>query len=241
MSAATLQVESPVGKTSATVALSAPRFDISGERKDILPTREWVLYTATRGTPQGTDLTPIMIAAVLVDFWTDAARTRTTVPPGDVYAIDRGSLSFGFPIHRLLEKRQQRQGVLLAVPAQQTSGAVDAERVSIDTRPLHSISPEARRRFKGHEKLVHTIWTLSTQEAKTRGLALRKIEIRPAWAYESDQQSEIVIDVEIQSTADEQFAYWDAVYERIHQLEAILAPEEQRFLNEAIFFLVNRS
>jgi hypothetical protein len=94
---------------------------------------------------------------------------------------------------------------------------------------------------KIQEKLANTICTLSTQEAKTRGLVLRKIEIRPAWAYESDQQSEIVIDVEIQSTADEQFAYWDAVYERIHQLEATLSQEEQRFLNDAVFFIVNRS
>jgi hypothetical protein len=76
---------------------------------------------------------------------------------------------------------------------------------------------------------VHTLCTLATQEAKTRGLALRKIEIRPAWAYESEQQSEIVIDVEILSTTDAQFAYWDAVYERIHQLEATLSQENSAF------------
>jgi hypothetical protein len=241
MSAATLQVESPAGKTSATVAPSDPLFEVFGKKQDIFPTRGWVLYVPKRGISQGTDTIPAMTVAVLVGFWTNAARTQTAVLTGDVYAIDRGFLSSEFPIHRLLEKPQQRQGVLCAVPSQLTSGTADIERISFDTKPLQSISPEARRRLKGHEKLVYTICALSTQEAKTRRLALRKIEIRPAWAYESDQQSEIVIDVEIRSTADEQFAYWDAVYEQIHQLEATLSQEEQRFLNDAVFFIVNRS
>ena len=59
--------------------------------------------------------------------------------------------------------------------------------------------------------------------------------------HESDEQTGIVIDVEVKATAAERFFYWDAVCERLHQLEASLSPEEQRFLNDDIAFIVSRS
>lgn len=87
MSAATLQVESPEGKTSATAALSGLLFDDFGERKDIPPTSKWVLYTGERITFQGRNTTPAMIVSALADFWPDTAKTQTTVLTGDVHAI----------------------------------------------------------------------------------------------------------------------------------------------------------
>jgi hypothetical protein len=106
---------------------------------------------------------------------------------------------------------------------------------------LELVSPEVSKRLKGHEQLVQNICVLASQEAHSRGLTLYKVDIRPAWSHESDEQTGIVIDVEIKATADERFAYWDAVCERVSQLEASLSPEEQRFLNDEIFLTVSRS
>jgi len=94
---------------------------------------------------------------------------------------------------------------------------------------------------EGHEKLAQTICALARKEAQAHGLALLKIDIRPAWSHESNPQTGVVIDVEVKATAAERFSYWDTVCERLHQLEASLSPEEQRFLNDDIAFIVSRS
>ena len=94
---------------------------------------------------------------------------------------------------------------------------------------------------EGHEKLAQTIGSLARKEAQAHGLALLKIDIRPAWSHESNEQTGIVIDVKVKATAPERFSYWDAVCERLHQLEASLSPEEQRFLNDDIALIVSRS
>jgi hypothetical protein len=94
---------------------------------------------------------------------------------------------------------------------------------------------------QGHEKLAQTIGVLARKEAQAHELALLKIDIRPAWSHESNEQTGIVIDVEVKATASERFSYWDVVCERLHQLEASLSPEEQRFLNDDIALIVSRS
>jgi hypothetical protein len=70
---------------------------------------------------------------------------------------------------------------------------------------------------------------------------LHKIEIRPAWSHEYDERTGIVIDIEIDAAAEERFSYWDAICERVNQLEVSLSPEEQRLLNDEISLRVSRS
>jgi len=132
----------------------------------------------------------------------------------------------------LSENDQQRQGTLLPL---------EGESENFDRQIIKHISSEVRQRLKGHESLADIICMLASQVAEAQGLALRTINIRPAWSHEYNERTGLVIDVAIKATADERFVYWDTVCERINELEATLTPEEQRFLNDEIFFLVNRS
>lgn len=109
------------------------------------------------------------------------------------------------------------------------------------SRTIEDISQEARQRLKGHERLAQAVSALATEDAQARGLSLLKIDVRPAWSHEYDEHTGVVIDVEVQATPDERFAYWDAVCERLHQLDDTLPPEEQHFLNNELAFIVSRS
>ncbi|MBI3798979.1 MAG: hypothetical protein HY268_18695 [Deltaproteobacteria bacterium] len=104
-----------------------------------------------------------------------------------------------------------------------------------------TIDPEAARRFRDHERIVYEVCSLAKEEAQARGLVLLRVDVRPAWSHEYDERTGIVIDVEIRASSDERFSYWDAVCERLNQLEDLLSPEEQRFLNDEVSFIVSRS
>lgn len=107
-------------------------------------------------------------------------------------------------------------------------------------RKEKDISPEAERRFKGHERVVQKALSLAEKEAQARRISLLKIEVRPAWSHEYEERTGVVIDVEIKATPEERFSYWDAVCEKLDQLEDSLPPEERRFLNDDISFVVSR-
>ena len=106
---------------------------------------------------------------------------------------------------------------------------------------IETIAPKAAERSRGHEKIVHEVCSLAKEEAQTRGLTLLCIDVRPAWSHEYEERTGIVIDVEIRASSDERFSYWDAVCERLNQLEDSLLPEEQRFLQDEVSLVVNRS
>jgi hypothetical protein len=116
-----------------------------------------------------------------------------------------------------------------------------AEAPSCDSFPVavETIDPEAARRFRSHERIMQEVCSLAKEEAQARGLTLLRIDVRPAWSHEYEERTGVVIDVEIKATADERFSYWDAVCERISQLEDSLPPEEQRFLQDQTFLVVN--
>jgi hypothetical protein len=117
------------------------------------------------------------------------------------------------------------------------------EASSCDSFPVtvETIDLEATRRLHGYERIVQEVCSLAKDEARARGLALLRIDVRPAWSHEYDERTGVVIDAEIQATADERFSYWDAVCERLNELEDSLPPEERRFLNDEVSFVVNRS
>jgi len=104
-----------------------------------------------------------------------------------------------------------------------------------------TIAPEAARCFRGHERIVQEVCSLAKEETQARGLVLLHIDVRPAWSHEYDERTGIVIDVEIRASSDERFSYWDAVCERLNELEETLSPEDRCFLNNEVSFIVNRS
>ena len=105
---------------------------------------------------------------------------------------------------------------------------------------IESVSPDAAQRFRGHEGIVHQICSLVQEEAQARGLALLQIDVRPAWSHEYDERTGIVIDMEIRASSDERFSYWDAVCNRISDLEDLLPLKEKRFLQDQVSCVVNR-
>jgi hypothetical protein len=127
--------------------------------------------------------------------------------------------------------------------AGQESSLSSPEASSRDSFPVtvETIDLEATRRLRGHERIVQKVCSLAKDEARARELALLHIDVRPAWSHEYDERTGVVIDAEIQATADERFSYWDAVCERLNELEDSLPPEERRFLNDEVSFVVNRS
>lgn len=138
-------------------------------------------------------------------------------------------------------RQEQAAPVALFLQEQPASFREATEEGTINLSPtiIETMAPEAVRRFSGRERIVQSICALAKQEARARGLALLHIDVRPAWSHEYDERTGVVIDVEIKATTDERFSYWDVVCERISQLEDSLSPEEQRFLQDQAFFVVN--
>ena len=122
-----------------------------------------------------------------------------------------------------------------------TSGSIleitGGEELPLKTDP--SISLEAKHRIKGREQLVRQVCDLAEQEARARGISLLKIQVRPLWSQESNEQTGIVINAEVKATREEGDRYWDAVCERLNQLEGSVSSEDRRFLTNEIFFVVN--
>ena len=125
----------------------------------------------------------------------------------------------------------------------QTSLSLPAEEPSYASSPaaVEMFNPEATRRFRGHEKVVHAVCSLAQEEAQARGLAILKIDVRPAWSHEYDERTGIVIDVEIKASSEERFSYWDTVCELLNELAESVLPEERCFLNDEVSLIVNRS
>lgn len=111
--------------------------------------------------------------------------------------------------------------------------------VGLAPTAIETISTDAAQRIKDHEKIVREVCSLAREEAQARGLALLRIDVRPAWSHEYEERTGIVIDVEIRASSDERFSYWDAVCERLSLLQDSLPPEEQRFLQDQAFLVVN--
>jgi hypothetical protein len=151
------------------------------------------------------------------------------------------NFALDIPLHAYLsENDQQRQETIVPFEGRQITTSI-VETSFSNIKNIKPMSLEVKQRLQGHEQLVHTICTFAIQEAEARGLALDSINIRPTWSHEDDENTGIVIDVEIKAMADERLVYWNAVCERINQLEEMLQLEEQRFLNDEIYFIVNRS
>lgn len=137
-----------------------------------------------------------------------------------------------------LQNTFQKEWVRRALQAQLTFVLQPQKQPSPITE---TISPEAKRRFHDHARVVQEVCSFAKAEAQTRRLTILKIDVRPAWSHEYDERTGIVIDVEIKASSDERFSYWDAVCEQLNQMENMLSQEDQAFLTDEISFIVSRS
>jgi hypothetical protein len=135
-----------------------------------------------------------------------------------------------------MERQALQEQIASSQKAKEGTGAAGLSPMVIEI-----ISPTAAQRLRGHERIVQAVCSLAKGEARARGLALLNINVRPAWSHEYDERTGVVIDVEIKAGADERFSYWDAMCERLNQLEDTLSPEDRSFLTSEISFIVSRS
>jgi hypothetical protein len=103
------------------------------------------------------------------------------------------------------------------------------------------ISSEADQRIRGHENLLKKVYAIIQDEAGNKSVPLSHIEVLSDWSNEYDEQTGIVIYIQIQGTADDRFAFWDTIANSLEELEDSLLPDEHDFLISNVSVVVNRA
>ena len=88
--------------------------------------------------------------------------------------------------------------------------------------------------------MLETLVFVAEQEASARGISLLKIDVLPAWSHEYEERSGVVIQVEVRSTDEQRFGFWEGMSERMDSLQDTLAPEENDFLTDEISVIVDQ-
>lgn len=104
-----------------------------------------------------------------------------------------------------------------------------------------STSPEAARRSSAHKELVTSVCSLAKKVARESGLSLLKVDVLEEWSHEYEEHDGIVIEAYISATREEREEYWDAVCERLDDIQASVPEEGRRFINENISFSVRKA
>lgn len=91
------------------------------------------------------------------------------------------------------------------------------------------ISCEADGRIHGHEQLLKQVYAIIRDEARHKHIPPSHLEVLSDWSHEYDEHTGVVIYVEMQGTADERFALWDTIANRLEELEGSLPPNERDF------------
>ncbi len=102
------------------------------------------------------------------------------------------------------------------------------------------ISPEAERRILGREQLLQRAYNIIRDEARNKSMPLSHVEVLSDWSNEYDEHTGVVIYVEMRGTADDRFALWDTLANRLEDLEGSLSPDERDFLKRRVSVVVNR-
>lgn len=103
------------------------------------------------------------------------------------------------------------------------------------------ISSEADRRIRGHEDLLKKVYAIIQDEARNKSVPISHIEVLSDWSNEYDEQTGVVIYIEIQGAVDDRFALWDKIANRLEELEDSLLPDEHDFLVNNVSVVVNRA
>ncbi len=100
---------------------------------------------------------------------------------------------------------------------------------------------EAEKRLANHSGLLEQLISIIETEANKLNIPVRKITARPAWSHEYDEETGVVIDIQITGSAVDRFRLWDAISEKIEKHQASFSEKENYFVAKEISFVVNRS
>ena len=107
------------------------------------------------------------------------------------------------------------------------------------THPAIRIDSRAAERLGGHDRIISEIGRIATELSAQRGLPLVGIAVRPAWSHEYEETG-IVVEVTLQCSPEDRFAYWEALGEATDTLAASIPAEQSRFLDADVSLIVER-
>lgn len=99
------------------------------------------------------------------------------------------------------------------------------------------VLPAAQERLSGHASLTEKVYAVIKEEAKRADIRPR-ITVRPSWSHESEDQTGVVIDVEITGDSRQRFDLWDAISAKLDSLLDTQPKREQLFLIDNISVVV---
>jgi len=121
-------------------------------------------------------------------------------------------------------------------------GQVVIFREPAPAEPKIEISPAAQERLCGHALLAEKVYSIIKEEAKRADVSPR-IVVRPSWSHEYEDQTGVVIEVEIAASDEKRFNLWDTISLRLDALldSTSLSEEEQSFLTNKLSVIVTQS
>jgi len=104
-----------------------------------------------------------------------------------------------------------------------------------------SVGAEAVNRIAGREALLGRICKLAKAEAAERSLRVNKLSIHAAWSHEYDEQTGVIVDIDVTASDEDRFSYWEALNERLDELAASLSQPDRDWLQSDLSLTVVRS
>ncbi len=104
-----------------------------------------------------------------------------------------------------------------------------------------SISAQAAKRIAGREEVVERICELAGAQAAKRNLRVNEISVHAAWSHEYDENTGVVVDVNVTASDEDRFSYWEALNERLDELAASLPQNARDWLESEVSLTVIRA
>jgi len=102
------------------------------------------------------------------------------------------------------------------------------------------ITDEAKKRLAGREHLQEKLLFIVEKEVSGLNATLKRLAFRPGWSHEYEDQSSVVIEVEIANNDNLRFTLWDAISFRLDALLDSLTREDQAFLANNVSVVVTQ-
>lgn len=107
----------------------------------------------------------------------------------------------------------------------------------LETRPIVEIRPEARERYHGHEAAVAFVLRCANEAARLHSIVMTRIDVRPAWSHEYDDDGTIV-EIQVRDSAEARSIYWDSVCEEMDRQAEYLTLSDALFIEDKLSVIV---